>query len=288
MPAPQYRYWLLTIPQEKWTITDGAPEGIQYLKGQLEEGEGGFLHWQLVAYTKKKCTYSKMMSIWGVPETHIEHTRSEAAEEYVWKDETSKGERFEMGQKSMKRNNSADWEDVFANAKKGKFDEIPADVKVRCWNQIQSIGKYYLSPEDRGEVVSHIYWGVSNSGKTHRAKIESGYFDNPENVYMKIPSTKFWDGYRGQENVIIDEFEGQINLSHLKIWCDPAGTACQVEVKGGAVALRAKRIWITSNRDWRDWYANTASKNDIEAIQRRFKILQFELKYVEKNSSADT
>lgn len=276
MPAPQYRYWILTIPKDKWQV--GEVPGVHYMKGQLEQGEGGYVHWQIIAYTKKKVTYTKMMSFWPI-EAHIEHTICEKAEEYVWKDETSLGERFEVGEKSMKRNSQADWDSMFDNAKKGNFDEIPADVKVRCWNQFQSIAKYYMTPEDRGEVVSHIYWGVSGSGKTHRAKLESGYFDNPDDVYMKIPSTKFWDGYRGQKNVIIDEFEGQINISHLKMWCDPSGTACQVEIKGGAVPLKATRFWITSNRDWRDWYGQSASPNDLDAIKRRFNIKHFELKF---------
>lgn len=276
MPAPQYRYWILTIPKEAWVIPEELPAGIHYMKGQLEVGASGFEHWQLVAYTKKKCTYTKMMSRWP-EEAHIEHTRSDEAENYVWKEDTRVGDQFEIGRKSMKRNNQDDWDEMFDNAKQAKFDDIPADVKIRCWNQFQSIAKYYMSPEDRGEVKSHIYWGVAGSGKTHRAKEESGYFDNPEDVYMKIPSTKFWDGYRGQSNVIIDEFDGQINLSHLKVWCDPSGTACQVEVKGGAVPLKATRFWITSNKDWRQWYP-TADSNDLDAIKRRFEIRQFEMK----------
>lgn len=275
MPSPQYRYWILTIPKDKWDRTD-VPKGITYMKGQLERGESGYEHWQAVAYTKKKCTYSKMISLWP-NEAHVEHTLSEAAEEYVWKDETRIGEMFEYGTKSIKRNSQNDWDDMFENAKRAKFDEIPADVKIRCWNQFQGIAKYYMAPEDRGEVKSYIYWGVSGSGKTHRAKQESGYFTEPDDVYMKIPTTKFWDGYRGQKNVIIDEFEGQINISHLKQWCDPTGTACQVEVKGGAVPLLATRFWITSNRDWRIWYP-TADSNDIDAIKRRFEILQFTMK----------
>jgi len=276
MPAPQYKYWILTIPQDKWADPGRCPDGITYCKGQLEIGEQGFEHWQLVAYVLKKCTYTRMISLWPT-EAHIEHTRSEAAEDYVWKDESSLGSRFEYGKRPFKRNSPLDWEEAFENAKKAKFDDIPADVKVRCWNQFQGIAKYYLQPFDRGLVTSHIYWGVSDSGKTHRAKVESGYFDHPEDVYMKIPSTKFWDGYRGQKNVIIDEFEGQINIAHLKVWCDPSGTACQVEIKGGAVPLQATNFWITSNMDWRQWYT-TPSGNDLDALKRRFNIVHFDMK----------
>lgn len=284
MPAPQYRYWILTIPKDKWAVPEAMPERIDYLKGQLEIGEGGFEHWQLVAYTKKKTTYSTMISLWPA-EAHVEHTRSDKAEEYVWKDESSEGSRFEMGVKSFKRNSPTDWDTCFVSAQQGKFEDIPADVKIRCWNQFQGIAKYYMQPSDRGEVTSRIYWGVSGSGKTHLAKTESGYFTDSSDVYMKIPSTKFWDGYRGQKNVIIDEFDGQINLAHLKVWCDPTGTACQVEVKGGAVSLQATNFWITSNRDWRQWYS-TADENDIDAIKRRFVIRQFTMK-LQQNGSAD-
>lgn len=276
MPAPQYRYWILTIPRDDWHYNDERPEELTYLKGQLERGEGGYEHWQLVAYVKKKCTYTKMMKLWP-DSAHIEHTRSEDAEDYVWKEDTRIGEQFEFGKKSIQRNSDKDWDEMFEFAQKGQFDDIPADVKIRCWNQFQSISKYYMAPTDRGVVESQIYWGVAGSGKTHRAKVESGYFTSPENVYMKIPSTKFWDGYRGQENVIIDEFDGQINLSHIKVWCDPTGTACQVEIKGGAVPLKATKFWITSNRDWKQWYPNV-DPNELDAIKRRFKIVKFEMK----------
>jgi len=280
MPSPQYRYWILTIPKDKWAVPEELPQGIAYCKGQLEIGEGGFEHWQLVAYTKEKSTYHRMISLWPT-EAHVEHTRSEKAENYVWKEESSQGSRFELGKKAMKRNSQCDWDDTFDNAKKGKFDDIPADVKIRCWHQLQSISKHYMATIDRGLVKSHIYWGVSLSGKTYAAKIESGYFLEPDDVYLKNSRTKFWDGYRGQKKVIIDEFSGTIDIDNIKVWCDPSGTACQVEVKGGAVPFLATEIWITSNKDWREWYPS-ASKDDMDALKRRFEIKHFTMKFQEE------
>lgn len=273
MPAPQYRYWFFTIPLDKWSV-DKLDKMFIYAKGQQEVGEGGYEHWQMIAYTKKKITYTKCMSLFP-EEAHIEHTKCEGAEEYVWKEDTKvPGSEFEVGKKPFNRCDSKDWDAMFERAKTGDMDDIPADVKIRCWHQFQSIGKFYMQPTDRGDVVSKILWGVPGSGKTHQAKLESGYFDNPTDVYMKIPTTKFWDGYRGQSNVIIDEFDGQINLSHIKIWCDPSGTACQVETKGGATPLLATRFWITSNKDWRIWFPLT-DNYDLNALKRRFQILHF-------------
>jgi hypothetical protein len=49
----------------------------------------------------------------------------------------------------MKRNSPTDWDAVFENAKKGKITDIPADVRVRCYNQIKRIEKDYMVPAPR-------------------------------------------------------------------------------------------------------------------------------------------
>jgi len=67
-------------------------------------------------------------------------------------------------------------------------------------------------------------------------------------VYYK-PSTKWWDGYKGQRIVLIDDFElnGIGYLGHyLKLWADPYGKL-DGEVKGGTVILSFERLFITSN-----------------------------------------
>lgn len=54
-----------------------------------------------------------------------------------------------------------------------------------------------------------------------------------------------WCNYDGQKEVIIDDYEGTIAAVHLKTWFDRY--PCQVEVKGGMMALRATTFIITSN-----------------------------------------
>lgn len=270
-----YQYFILTIPVEFWNVPDNLPEGVVYIKGQKERGAAGYLHWQLICQTKSKCGI-KYVKTRFCKEAHVEPTRSKAAEEYVWKEDTFVGDRFELGQKLMRMNKKEDWDKILLAAKERRLQDIPPSIQLRHWNNISAIGKHYMPTIDRGHVVSKIYWGVPGSGKTYKAKVESGYFENPDDVYIKIPTTKFWDGYRGQSKVIIDEFDGMISLSHLKVWCDPNGTACTVETKGGAQTLIATEFWITSNKDWRIWYEKMDS-NDIDAIQRRFIIKEFKL-----------
>lgn len=82
----QGRYWILTIPHE--CFTPYLPVGITWIRGQLELGSGGFLHWQLVVGLATKQSLRRLTTIFG-SSIHAELTRTEAAEDYVWKDDTS-------------------------------------------------------------------------------------------------------------------------------------------------------------------------------------------------------
>lgn len=67
----------------------------------------------------------------------------------------------------MKRNCPDDWDKVFEDAKKGKLEDIPADIRVRCYNQLKRIEKDFMVVKPRENVVVKIFWGVPGSGKTH-------------------------------------------------------------------------------------------------------------------------
>jgi hypothetical protein len=82
---------------------------------------------------------------------------------------------------------------------------------------------------------------------------------------MKKPASNqaiFFDGYDGQEDVVVDEFYGWIPYDLLCRMCDRYPLL--VDTKGGAVQFCPKRIWITSNKKPEDWY-----KLDMSAMFRR-------------------
>jgi len=112
-----------------------------------------------------------------------------------------------------------------------------------------------------------VFWGRTGTGKSRRAWNEAGF-----GAYPKDPRTKFWDGYREQEHVVIDEFRGDIDISHVLRWFDRYPVI--VEVKGGSVSFVAKRIWITSNVDPRDWFPNVCQETK-NALIRRLNITHF-------------
>lgn len=165
---------------------------------------------------------------------------------------------------ALKRNNTQDWENVRNAAKQGKLDDIEADVYIRYYGNLKRIAMDNLQPvAQEREVI--VYWGPTGTGKSRRAWNEAGL-----DAYPKDPLSKFWDGYRNHEHVVIDEFRGTINISHILRWFDRY--PCNVEIKGSATVLKAKKIWITSNLDPREWYP-TLDEPTKEALLRRLTII---------------
>jgi len=107
-----------------------------------------------------------------------------------------------------------------------------------------------------------IYWGPPGIGKTKRALEEAG----PDAYWMKKPGNNQnvnFDGYDGQEVVVIDEFYGWLPMDLLCRMCDRY--PLMVDTKGGMVNFYPRKIIITSNKDPYEWY-----KNGLGALERRF------------------
>jgi len=261
------RFWIGTIPRDSWAVPTELPPLCVWLRGQREVGESGYDHFQVLAGFCRNVRLSQVKSSLGSPSGHWELTRSAAADVYVWKEATRvPGTQFELGTKPIRRNVSKDWDAVLSNAKSGNLDAIPADILVRCYSQITRIAKDNLSPV---AVVRECFcfWGKTGTGKSRRAWDEAGLL-----AYPKDPSTKWWDGYRGNAEVIIDEFRGRIAIEHILRWLDRYPVL--IETKGGATVLNATRIWLTSNVDPRLWYPESNIES-VEALLRRLNITHF-------------
>lgn len=271
MPDDRARFWICTLSADvNWV--PGLPDGARYCKGQLERGEGGYLHWQFYVVYDPAVRFRQVVNALP-PSCHIERSRSPAAEAYVWKDDTAVPDtRFEFGEKVRARGNANDWDDIRRKAANGDFDAIPSGIYLRYRRALHDIYAAAQQVDDvEREVV--VYWGDSGTGKSHRA-FQEARAEGREKVYVKDPVTKWWDGYDPQkhEYVVVDEYEGGWSIGHFLRWTDKWASDC--EVKGGRLPFLAKKIWFTSNVDPMQWYEK-ATEQQRAALRRRCRITHF-------------
>jgi hypothetical protein len=265
MTRRQGIFWLLTLPYNDFTPY--LPPCCSYIIGQLEKAASGFLHWQILVAFKTKQSLRGVKSVFG-DSCHGELSRSSAANSYVQKDETYvEGTRFELGAKPFLRSSKVEWESVWTAAQSGNLASIPANVRVVNYRTIRAIGADYSRAVGM-ERECFVFWGKTGSGKSRRAWEEAGV-----DAYCKDPRTKFWCGYQVEEHVVIDEFRGGIDVSHLLRWLDRYPV--RVEIKGSSKPLVAKKIWITSNISPEMWYPGL-DEETLNALLRRLTVTEFE------------
>nr|WAE42667.1 MAG: replication associated protein [Cressdnaviricota sp.] len=259
-------FWILTIPFADYSPPDSLPNNIVWLRGQHEISHTGYSHWQIfVAFSSKKS--ERTAKQFFTRTTHVELSRSEAAEEYVWKEDTRvAGSQFELGAKPIRRNSRVDWESVWSAAIRRDLAAIPANIRVTSYRQLLAIAADHDQAPPRPHVMCTVFWGKTGTGKSRRAWEEAG-----SEAYSKDPRSKFWCSYRAQKNVVIDEFRGGIDISHLLRWLDRYPV--ELEIKGSSRPLQAINFWITSNLEPVFWYCD-ADQETKDALMRRLTVIE--------------
>lgn len=106
-------------------------------------------------------------------------------------------------------------------------------------------------------------WGLPGVGKSRMARTLC-----PQAFWKDL--TKWWDGYRGQDEVLIEDVDGSCKYDFfhaLKIWAD--SYSFTGEVKGGSVLCTFTKLVITSNYTPDDLIRGDESLK--AAIVRRFR-----------------
>lgn len=105
----------------------------------------------------------------------------------------------------------------------------------------ENLMKFYEKPRDYPTVVKW-FWGGTGTGKTSRAYAEFADVD----YYVCMDTSQWWEGYDGQENVIIDEMrEDFMKYQQLLKLLDRY--QYRVQVKGGSRQFKGRNIIITSS-----------------------------------------
>jgi hypothetical protein len=275
------RSWCFTINnplqedlESLYAMTDHVKFGIA---GQ-ETGAEGTVHLQgYVQFTSGK-TLSAVSTL--LPRAHLEVAKGTAQQNYVyctkdgeivWEDGSLPTDGGAEGAAAEKNR----WAKAKEQAMAGDFDAIDPQIYWAHYSTMKRIYKdHQPTPADADGTTGHWYYGAAGAGKSRAARA------NFPGAYLKM-CNKWWDGYQGQPDVIIDDVDtGHAVLGHhLKIWGDRY--AFIAEMKGEARQIRPQNIVVTSQ------YHPTHIWQDEEtraAILRRYKVTKFSVMEVVDNT----
>lgn len=259
------RNWMITIFTENTEMvsTMSKLERIKYFTGQFEIcPTTNKKHFQGYIEMKNPIGLSGLKKYLNNDQIHLEERKGnqKQAIAYVTKAETSTGERIEEGKKG-EQGRRTDLERAIEMIKEKKkineiIDEIPH--MIRYDKHLERYREREVEPRNfQTEVYTLI--GEPGTGKTRYV------YENETDIYT-VPEassgTQYFNGYTGQEAVLIDDFNGNIRYHLLLQLLDRYPML--VNTKGGVVNWRPKRVYITSNKAVDEWYAQ-----DCKALKRR-------------------
>ncbi|WAQ80636.1 MAG: replication-associated protein [Fish-associated circovirus] len=265
------KYWCFTL--NNYTEEDEAniiAWTATYLIYGRETGESGTKHLQGYCEWKNKKTLKTLKNLNN--KCHWERRKGTGiqASEYCKKDKDF----YECGELNVpvqgKRNDLAILKEKVKSGSKLRDIMTSTDANLP---QIRYLEKYLTLLEEQRNWKPEVTWcwGPSGAGKTKYCFEQT----KPEETYWK-DGEKWWDGYDGQETVIIDDFRGcNMKFNYLLRVLDRY--PLRVEVKGGYRQLLAKKIFITSIVHPEHIY--TLEAEPIRQLIRRLdKIILFQIK----------
>jgi len=297
---PKAKHWAgCTMPNP----TDADFKAIEAIKPLVdyfvfgkEIGAGGLAHLQFMVCFKTQRTLTAVKKLfptqahWEVKSSRSTMKRSS---DYCKKGDQSKDEWEEWHEAGIHFGQNADfieygtlpldqktaglkviadnYADTIAKAKTGNIEDILPEHQLKYYGTIKKM------QADHKKMPENLTWkdneppnlwihGKTGTGKSRHAR---EYFKHE--FYPKIASNKWWDKYKGEDNVLIEDMDltHQYQGYYLKIWADRY--AFPVEVKNGHDYIRPKVIIVTSNYKIEEVFPDPSIH---EPLKRRFKVIE--------------
>lgn len=284
---PRSRKWcftafmdLMSYPQD-WDemqerVAPIVDDALAYIY-QLEKApDTGRLHIQGFAYFKNPISLRAMKNKHG--SAHFEISKAPSVKDawdYCKKPDSavpdtvkSKGDCPEQGKRS---DLAACTEMIRAGSSIREIAENHPETYVRNYRGLKDF--YLVTMTPRSHLTRGIvYYGPTRSGKSRHAAELFG----SDAYYMTMSANSdggnsWFDGYDGQEVVIVEDFTGFFRLNTFLNMIDRY--PFQVQTKGGFIHFTSRLVVFTSNVHPDKWYANAREKHpEVElAFQARLK-----------------
>nr|WAE42750.1 MAG: replication associated protein [Cressdnaviricota sp.] len=270
-------------------------EGIDYMVvGKEVAPETGRKHLQIYVELTKKVRFTAVKKLIACNEAHIEPCGGTQEEniKYCCKE----GNFQEFGNKKV---DGVRLDKIEATAAILAGDITPAELLELNPAMYHQFGRTFerahgiaeiRNAGNRGDTMPHVTWcyGTTGTGKSHYAFNEwleeekVDYRTDGDQFYVKNLTDgekKWWDGYSGQKNIIINEFRGELDyaflLQLLDKWPMTVSRRCLQPVN-----MKATRFVITSALLPHEIYKKQTAKAESDSIhqliRRISRILHFE------------
>lgn len=167
------------------------------------------------------------------------------------------------------------WDEAKQLAIEGKIEDIQSQLYICHFRTLELIAKKHKPKvaDLEGELMNYWIYGPTGSGKSRLARQKLIEWYGEDGWYLKMQN-KWWDAYKGEEGVLIDDLEkewGRMAIAQLKSWFDRY--KFHAELKGTTDPwIRPQQFIVTSNfhpyqiwgDHWVEWY---------QPMMRRFKII---------------
>jgi len=265
MSAKNYSFTINNPTEQDETCLQNAE--VQFIIYQLELGENLTEHFQgYVQFTSRKTKRSANILLGN--RAHLEVSRGSPEDNitYCSKVPQIRGpyQRGEVSRPGTRTDIVQFIESIKRSSTDAELLETNPELFLRHARVIDRVRSAYITKRQH-EMQVTVYWGPSGTGKTRRATQEAG-----DSTYWVSKGDKsqtiWWDGYVGQESVILDDFYGWLPWTFMLRLLDRY--PFQIQYKGGMREFTSKNIFITSNQEPASWYTNIPN-NDMTPLLRR-------------------
>lgn len=270
--------YMVRVRAKRWSFTLNNPTDQEELSlkglvssGQAsyivigkERGESGTFHFQGYVEVTSRLELSSVKLL--IPRAHLEKSRGSAQSnlDYCTKEDR---DAFVDGS-PMQQGRRTDLLEIKEAIDEGTTPDEIADSHFGTWVVYRRSFEAYAArnPVRRNfKTQVHVLWGKTGTGKTRFCH------DQVMDQQVWTPGDFQWfDGYSGQELVIIDDYRGEYSMPMILKLLDRY--PMQVPIKGGFTNWRPKKVYITSNVPPEQWY--DCDFPSREALKRRFTSVQ--------------